>query len=92
MLPFLGGGLDGHLVRYGLLFLGVHRDPVGMVPKLVLFQADLCCKDCLTVGTAMAKLFRYWGLEKGKIQNSFNTSLAISSCQHYQFLDAVGGS
>lgn len=34
--PFLGVGLYRGLLKFGLLILGLHSDPVGVVPQLVL--------------------------------------------------------
>lgn len=34
--PFLGVGLNRSLLKFGLLILGLHSNPVGVVPQLVL--------------------------------------------------------
>lgn len=61
--PFLGVGLDDRgLLKLRLLVLGLHANPVWVVPQLVLLQANLCGKHCLTVGTAMTQLLGYGGL------------------------------
>lgn len=59
--PFLGVGLDRGLLKLRLLVLGLHANPVWVVPQLVLLQANLCGKHCLTVGTAMTQLLGYGG-------------------------------
>lgn len=58
--PFLGVGLAGSLLKLSGLLL--HTSPVWVVPQLVLLQAHLCGKHCLTVGTAMTQLLSYGGL------------------------------
>lgn len=60
--PFLGVELDGGLLKLRLLVLGLHANPVWVVPQLVLLQAHLCGKHCLTVGTAVTQLLSYGGL------------------------------
>lgn len=60
--PFLGVGLDRGLLKLRLIVLGLHTNPVWVIPELVLLQAHLCGKRCLTVGTAMTQLLGYGGL------------------------------
>lgn len=60
--PFLGVGLDRGLLKLRLLVLGLHTNPVWVVPQLVLLQAHFCGKHCLAVGTAVTQLLGYGGL------------------------------
>lgn len=60
--PFLGVELDGVLLKLRLLVLGLHANSVRVVPQLVLLQAHLCGKRCLTVGTTVTQLLGYSGL------------------------------
>lgn len=60
--PFLCVELDWVLLKLGLLISGLHTDPVWVVPKLVLLQANLCCKHRLAVWTAVTQLLTYCGL------------------------------
>lgn len=62
--PFLGVELDGALLKLRLLVLGLHTDPIWVVPELVLLQAHLCGKHCLAVGAAVTQLFSYGGLKQ----------------------------
>lgn len=64
--PFLGGGLDRGLLKFRPLVLGLHTNPVWVVPQLVLLQAHLCGKHCLTVRTAVTQLLGYGGLIQTK--------------------------
>lgn len=50
------------LLKFSLLISGLHIDPVCVIPKLVLLQAHLCGKYCLTVWAAVTQLLSYCGL------------------------------
>lgn len=60
--PFLCVELDWVLLKLGLPISGLHTDPVWVVPKLVLLQANLCCKHRLAVRAAVTQLLTYCGL------------------------------
>lgn len=60
--PFLGIEFDRGLLKLSLPVLGLHANPFWVVPQLVLLQAHLCGKHCLTVGAAVTQLLGYGGL------------------------------
>lgn len=61
--PFLGVELErGLLMKLGLVVLGLHADPVRVVPQLVLLQTHLGGKHGLAVGAAVTQLLGDSGL------------------------------